>query len=351
MDLPGDNSKAPRKNERSHEENQERAYIAASRRSDRSIEARVQSARMASDIHKRRTGKGFKISEEIVMKEEMYEEDDEDIPRRYRNLPPHLVTSSFMDHRLGAYVTSRVAMADMQPGRTEIDVLFDQAFPNAKAQAQRHLRSLQPNMYSAPVPHQHQATPVPNYFSHGYQAQYDPPHPPHSRRSQSLAHIPAYEPDATHHPQSSTTRHASLDDHIPPVLTPVPGLGAHPFSSFTSELPQNVKDMGFGYGENISYGFYGDKGELSPALPFYPSNEALPLGPVVKQEDSPISPSDVPPVSPSDIHTPGNFDVSNFFGHDGLPLDEPSVQGSQIGTPGASSGGEDWQNWLVEDDE
>ena len=38
------------KTERSHEENQERAYVAASRRSDRGIEARIKSARMAAEI-------------------------------------------------------------------------------------------------------------------------------------------------------------------------------------------------------------------------------------------------------------------------------------------------------------
>ncbi|KAK1757254.1 hypothetical protein QBC47DRAFT_378743 [Echria macrotheca] len=72
-----------KKNERSHEENQERAYIAASRRSDRSLEARIQSAMQASEIHKKRTGKGLKITPEIVEREEMYEE-EEDVPRPLR---------------------------------------------------------------------------------------------------------------------------------------------------------------------------------------------------------------------------------------------------------------------------
>ncbi|GAW27252.1 putative Pc18g03370 protein, partial [Rosellinia necatrix] len=62
--------------ERSHEENQERAYIAASRRADRSLEARIQSAKMASDIHRKRTGRGLKVSQEIVLKEEMFARTD-----------------------------------------------------------------------------------------------------------------------------------------------------------------------------------------------------------------------------------------------------------------------------------
>ncbi|KAF1736352.1 hypothetical protein CRV24_001959 [Beauveria bassiana] len=105
---------APKKTERSHEENQERAYIAASRRTDRSLEARVQSARMASDIHKRRTGKSFRITDDIVMKEEMYEEEDDDLPRSYRVLGPHMKTSSSeLNYRAGAYFSNRVALSEL----------------------------------------------------------------------------------------------------------------------------------------------------------------------------------------------------------------------------------------------
>ncbi|KGQ02686.1 hypothetical protein BBAD15_g12098 [Beauveria bassiana D1-5] len=59
-----------------HMQNQERAYIAASRRTDRSLEARYQSALMASAIHKKRTGKGFRVTHEIVQSEDMYEEEE-----------------------------------------------------------------------------------------------------------------------------------------------------------------------------------------------------------------------------------------------------------------------------------
>ncbi|KAJ5244521.1 hypothetical protein N7489_004617 [Penicillium chrysogenum] len=62
---------------RSPEENQERAFIAASRRKDQSLDARVKSANRASSLHKRRTGKAFHITKEIVEEEGMYEEVDE----------------------------------------------------------------------------------------------------------------------------------------------------------------------------------------------------------------------------------------------------------------------------------
>ncbi|KAJ5911440.1 uncharacterized protein N7473_000743 [Penicillium subrubescens] len=72
-DLDQDISPVPR----SREENQERAFIAASRRKDRSLDARLESANRASMLHKKRTGKAFHISKEIVEKEAMYEEVDE----------------------------------------------------------------------------------------------------------------------------------------------------------------------------------------------------------------------------------------------------------------------------------
>ncbi|KAK6346029.1 hypothetical protein TWF730_010363 [Orbilia blumenaviensis] len=72
--------------ERTHEENQERAYIAASHRTDRSLEARMESARRASEIHKQRTGKHYKISEESVLAGEVYMDDDEELPAPYYQL-------------------------------------------------------------------------------------------------------------------------------------------------------------------------------------------------------------------------------------------------------------------------
>ncbi|KAJ9213558.1 hypothetical protein DTO166G4_4808 [Paecilomyces variotii] len=62
---------------RSREENQERAFVAASRRKDRSLDARLESAHRASMLHKKRTGKALYITREIVEKEAMYEEVDE----------------------------------------------------------------------------------------------------------------------------------------------------------------------------------------------------------------------------------------------------------------------------------
>ncbi|KFY52603.1 hypothetical protein V496_08323 [Pseudogymnoascus sp. VKM F-4515 (FW-2607)] len=97
--------------ERTHEENQERAYIAASRRSDRSLEARVESARRASEIHKRRTGRSLRVSEEDVINEEMYEEEEDDLPHQYRCLTAHLHSQSTdFNHVFSDYLTNHIGM-------------------------------------------------------------------------------------------------------------------------------------------------------------------------------------------------------------------------------------------------
>ncbi|RMJ23070.1 hypothetical protein PHISP_06075 [Aspergillus sp. HF37] len=53
------------------------AFVAASRRKDRSLDARLESAHRASGLHKERTGKALRITKEIVETEAMYEEVDE----------------------------------------------------------------------------------------------------------------------------------------------------------------------------------------------------------------------------------------------------------------------------------
>ncbi|KAI4153282.1 MAG: hypothetical protein L6R39_001614 [Caloplaca ligustica] len=132
------------KTERTHEENQERAYIAASRRSDRSLEARVESARRASEIHKRRTGRSLRVTEQDVVNEEMYEEEDDDLPMQYRRLTAHLQTGSAdFNRKLSAYLTNHVAM------RSALDQAitnsYAQQYPNAPQFAHN-----QPTMYPSP---------------------------------------------------------------------------------------------------------------------------------------------------------------------------------------------------------
>ncbi|KAK3207236.1 hypothetical protein GRF29_103g268425 [Pseudopithomyces chartarum] len=116
----------PVKTERTHEENQERAYIAASRRSDRSLEARIESARRASEIHKKRTGRALRVTEQDVVNEEMYEEEDDDLPTQYQRLNAHLQTSSWLFNRkLHDYIATQHGVRNM---------FFNQQFPGQQMQ-------------------------------------------------------------------------------------------------------------------------------------------------------------------------------------------------------------------------
>ncbi|KAA8566287.1 hypothetical protein EYC84_008885 [Monilinia fructicola] len=59
-----------------HLADKERAFSAASRRGDRKgIEGRMKSAQQASAVHKLRTGRALKITEDIVLGDQMYEEE------------------------------------------------------------------------------------------------------------------------------------------------------------------------------------------------------------------------------------------------------------------------------------
>jgi hypothetical protein len=112
-------SAKPVKTERTHEENQERAYIAASRRSDRSLEARIESARRASEIHKKRTGRGLRVTEQDVVNEEMYEEEEDDLPQQYRRLQAYMAmtnTANIFDGRLNSFLMSSIATRNMVNG-------------------------------------------------------------------------------------------------------------------------------------------------------------------------------------------------------------------------------------------
>ncbi|WYZ34179.1 hypothetical protein EsH8_I_000455 [Colletotrichum jinshuiense] len=270
--------KGQKKTERSHEENQERAYIAASRRADRSIEARVQSAKMASEIHRKRTGKGFKISEAIVQAEEMYEEEEDDMPRSYRLLAAHLQTGSpEFDYRVNAFLANRVAMASMVAGlrneewaQNPINKMFAEQFPNANKQAQALSRNITNSMYYQPVagqrPGQNQQQPradnppsspmspmspvSPTFGSLNFQ----PSQQQFQRdRTQSVASpMEMSTPLAAQSPPPALSPSSDLAAGTPSTRTastfPSPMISMDhslfpPESSFTAELPMDIKMM------------------------------------------------------------------------------------------------------------
>lgn len=74
----------------------------------------------------------------------MYEEEDEELPRSYRLLGPHMETrSATMNDRLNAFLSNKVVMSNLlattddEWRENEINKLFAQSFPNAASQAQQ----------------------------------------------------------------------------------------------------------------------------------------------------------------------------------------------------------------------
>jgi len=123
---------------RSRDDYRERAYVAASRRTDRNVKARMESALMASEIHRKRTGKPLHITEDIVVGDAPYEEEQESWPRP-QTYP--VIPKSNMN--MGVGVVSKESLASAVFAKTEeewreseINRLFAEAFPNFGKQSQ-----------------------------------------------------------------------------------------------------------------------------------------------------------------------------------------------------------------------
>ncbi len=145
----------------------------------------MESARRASEIHKRRTGRSLRVTEQDVINEEMYEEEDDDLPMQYRRLTAHLQTGSVdFNRRLAAYLTNQVAMRSAMDQM--INNSYAQQYPNAPQFAHNGSRSsfspplsggrtAQSPMHtqrSAPYPSPHQTG-----FTHPHDRSYSTPMP------------------------------------------------------------------------------------------------------------------------------------------------------------------------------
>lgn len=345
------------KTERSHEENQERAYIAASRRADRSLEARVQSARQASEIHRRRTGRGLKVSEEIVLKEEMYEEEEDDLPRHYRYLTSHLQTNSpDMNNRVNAYITTQTAMATMAR-YNEVNRLFSESFPSAMGYQQHHNTS----MYMSPLTNHSsnnnysprlstsgssQGTPATRTLSVSSQPQYD-------RRDSTNVGSPALNPGTAMSsppaltPGSSTTDAETSESKSTPFQTPSsfpnlpldPQLLQHSSSSvFTSELSNDVKMLAnIDMNDPMAAHFMGDNASSYQMFGPYPGDSNFENANKENVDDS----AETFSVDESPMTENSYLSLDSAIGF----LDVPTENFSRLGTPASGLQG-DWENFV-----
>lgn len=201
------------------------AYIAASRRSDRSIEARVESARRASEIHKRRTGRSLRVTEQDVVNEEMYEEEDDDLPLQYRRLTAHLQTGSTdFNQRLAAYLTNHVAMRSAL--NQAINDSYAQQYPNAPIFSHNSPTAMFPSPLANPTFSQPFAQPFPQGNMQASPSSPQAPHP-YRQTPYPMPGSAGFRP-TLHHKRSTTV--------ASPLATPG---GSHSYHNSPVEAPKD----------------------------------------------------------------------------------------------------------------
>ena len=122
------------------------------------------------------------MTEQDVINEEMYEEEDDDLPLQYRRLTAHLQTGSVdFNRRLAAYLTNQVAMRSAMEQMMQNS--YGQAYPNAPQFASN-------NMFPSPLsPTSNISTSSPNMsYRH---APYSNPHRPNFQQNHGRAYSTA----------------------------------------------------------------------------------------------------------------------------------------------------------------
>ncbi|KAH9905958.1 hypothetical protein F4778DRAFT_779346 [Xylariomycetidae sp. FL2044] len=311
---------------------------------------------MASEIHRRRTGRGLKVSEDIVLKEEMYEEEEDDLPRHYKFLTAHLQTNSpEMNHRVNAFITTQTAMATMAR-YNEVNRLFNESFPSAVSYQQQ----LNNSMYMAPFLRSGPTSPaIPGTAS----TPVSPTTRPESasghfqlgstdRRTSTTSASPAPNPALISSPPAlspGSTATELADTKSTPQQTSSafpdvdPQLAQQGSSSvFTSELPQEVKMLAnIDMNDPMAMHFFGGTGP--PPYPMFGQFPGTPSTQQPKHCQEQIDTSPESSVHRSVEHEGAFFSpVEDTVGFFNFPLDDYS----RLGTPGGGIGGDSWDAFV-----
>lgn len=233
----------------------------------------MDSAYKASAMHKRRTGKGFKLSEEIVKNQEMYEEDDDELPRR----ASFAVPPSTMPLPAGTTIHPRHASLPSSAGDTaaaklaeqaEVDRLFDEHFPGYSTLRSRHLS--QPFLFrdtwmtTAPASQFQPAAPTAPYLrNHPARASIPGPYPSHPLPQPPLT-VDVDEPAVSSPVLNSSPEPDSPDTPPPPAHAHSFRL-PHPLSSATT-----VPLQSYALSPSQSGGMRGEEGAAGGVKPADP---------------------------------------------------------------------------------
>lgn len=203
-----------------------------------------------------------------MINEEMYEEEDDDLPFQYRRLTAHLQTgSSEFNRRLAAYLTNQVAM------RSAMEQMVNNSYPQ---QYPGQFQHPQQNMFQSPLmqqPHTPQS-PMSSYR----QAPYPSPHHPSFRGM----HGRAYSSVATAHPAQSNTgqsfehRRMSTPASVPPTPGTIKTDGVNSESDYMRQTQSATMPQG-----NFPP-LWQDMGPFTTTLP--PESQQM-LGPALDHND------------------------------------------------------------------
>lgn len=305
---------------------------------------------MASEIHRRRTGRGLKVTEEIVLKEEMYEEEEDDLPRQYRYLTAHLQTgSSDMNSRVNAYITTQAAMATMAR-YNEINKLFNESFPSAQGMQQRYDQS----MYAPPslragslstASNQGAISPStvsPSTKKRSFSEHSQPTETPQaSPATVSISSPPALTPNsaASEFPDTKSPRQGSFIRPSRLETVAAPGQPMMHSSIFTSELPNELKMMGnFDLADPMSMQFFGGNPDSWLNMFGQQPDDTLKFGSAstaVNEESSVFSPT-----NPSYDEDTALF--SPIDGH----LEQPDFDFDDLNHLETPAGGDTWESFV-----
>src|SRR5579862_6978674 len=129
-----------------HGDNTERAYLSAARRTERGIDARIESALLASKVHYEKTGKLFYLTHRIVSRNRPYEDLDEE--EQFND--PQLLTPKEID--------INQVRAEWKRDMADLGILEPSTIPCVHHQHHTHGSGLTPSMMSRFPPPQYMAS-------------------------------------------------------------------------------------------------------------------------------------------------------------------------------------------------
>ncbi|KAL7820754.1 hypothetical protein V8C26DRAFT_367791 [Trichoderma gracile] len=289
-----------RQSGRSHDENRERAFIAASRRRDRDLDARLKSALDASEIHKKRTGKALRITREIVENEEMYEEEEPELHRRKVLGVPSTAGGPQPDP--GKRVCELIASSDQEWRQSAINMLFARSFPKYEQQAQTMNTQTISNQWYQPQPAlQHSPAQTSEMISSpDVQRHFSLPMISTSHMAERTPSLPVQSP--------WMDRASRIVPTSPPLAPPALAMGHTPEGSPEGRTPETTMagmvhtsppsqymDL---YPQSVDSGFNTPSAEILGDFDFSPTTETDKYS-----SESPITPDDLIYLNPAQLHT------------------------------------------------